>query len=279
MLNTYMDTITNENIEIRLLLDAILSKYGYDFTNYSKAHIKRRIKHRMSMDHILNISELQHKILFDEKYFLTLLFELSINTTQMFRDPFFYLEIRKKVIPIINTHPFIRIWHAGCSTGEEVYSMAIILKETGLYEKTQMYATDFNEKVINKAKKGIYPISHIPEHTKNYQKAGGKEPFSNYYTAKYDSIIIANNLKKNILFSEHNLSTDSVFNEMHLILCRNVLIYFNKILQKRVIKLFYDSLSIGGILCLGSKETLRFTDYDDCFEEIVKNQKIYRKIK
>ncbi|MGH4139775.1 CheR family methyltransferase [Clostridium sp.] len=267
----------NEEMEINLLLEAINMKYGYDFRNYSSAHMKRRIHYRMAATGIDTIAEMQHKVIYDKEFFNLVLSDFSINVTEMFRDPSFYRAFRKDVIPILKTYPFIRIWHAGCATGEEIYSMAILLKEEGLYDRSQIYATDFNNIVLQKAKDGIYPLSDIKEYTHNYQKAGGKTSFSDYYIAKYDSVIFETSLKKKITFAEHNLVTDGVFGEMHVIICRNVMIYFNKKLQNRVIKLFSDSLSSGCFLCLGSKESVEFSTSRDCFEEFVSNEKIYRK--
>lgn len=271
------EKLRNEDIEIHLLLEAINMKYGYDFRNYSSAHMKRRILYRMSVSGLPSISEMQHKILYDEEFFNRVLSDFSINVTEMFRDPSFYKAFRKDVIPILKTYPFIRIWHAGCSTGEEIYSMAILLKEEGLYDRTQIYATDFNKGILKKAKEGIYPIENIKEYTYNYQQSGGKSSFSDYYMAKYDSVIFETSLKKKITFAEHNLVTDGVFGEMHVIVCRNVLIYFNKQLQNSVIKLFSDSLSNGCFLCLGSKESIKFSTSSDRFEEFISGEKIYRK--
>jgi len=275
--NKTKERITNEEIEIHLLLEAINMKYGYDFRNYSSAHMKRRINYRMSVEGIVSITEMQHKILYDKGFFNLVLSDFSINVTEMFRDPSFYRAFRKDVIPILKTYPFIRIWHAGCATGEEIYSMAILLKEEGLYDRAQIYATDFNKIVLQKAKDGIYPLSDIKEYTHNYQQAGGKSSFSDYYIAQYDSVIFEPSLKKKITFAEHNLVTDGVFGEMHVIICRNVLIYFNKELQSRVIKLFSDSLSNGCFLCLGSKESIEFSTSSGRFEEFINNEKIYQK--
>jgi len=266
-----------QDIEVQLLLEAIWLKYGYDYRNYARAHIKRRILHRLSISEIDSISELQSRILYDSSFFEKILHDFSINVTEIFRDPYFYLAVRKEVVPILKTYPFIKIWHAGCSSGQEVYSMAILLKEESLYSKAQIYATDINETMIEKAKQGIYPIDLMKDYTANYQKAGGQHSFAEYYTAKYDSVIFNQSLKKQIIFADHNLVTDSVFGEMNMIVCRNVLIYFNRELQNRVIKLFYDSLVPGGFLCLGAKESLRFSDYFDCFESLVKGEKIYKK--
>jgi len=267
----------NINLEISLLLEAIFNKYGYDFRNYSKAHIKRRILHRLSLSGLDNISAMTHKAIYDKNFASQILLDFSINVTEMFRDPDFYFFIRKEVIPILKTYPFIKIWHAGCATGEEVYSMAILLKEENLYDRTQIYATDFNAKVIKSAKDGIYSIKNIKDFTRNYQKAGGKESFSDYYTANYNSVIIDNSLKKNIVFSEHNLVTDSVFAEVNMIICRNVLIYFNRDLQNKVMNLFNDSLVPGGILGLGTKESLQFLEKGKNYNCIDLKNKIYRK--
>lgn len=271
------EQIENEDIEISLLLEGIYLKYGYDFREYSSAHIKRRIIKRLGETGLNNISEMQHKILSDREFFKTLLSDFSINVTEMFRDPAFYKGFREKVIPILKTYPFIRVWHAGCSTGEEVYSMAILLQEEGLYERAQIYATDFNNKVLKKAESGIYRIENIKEYTYNYQKAGGTASFSDYYTAKYDSVIFNSSLKRKITFAEHNLVTDGVFGEMHVIICRNVMIYFNKELQSKVIKLFHDSLGNGCFLCLGLKESINFSSSSEEFEVLGDNEKIYRK--
>jgi len=269
--------MNNESIEIQLFLEAIYLKYGYDFRNYSKASIKRRIEQRLGRSNLPNISTMQHKILYDKKFFETMFLDLSINVTEMFRDPLFYKALRKTVLPILKTYPYIKIWHAGCSTGEEVYSMAILLKEEGLLDKALLYATDVNEKVLKKAKEGIYPLDKIKDFTTNYQMSGGKTSFADYYVAKYDAAIMDKSLKENVVFSQHNLVTDGVFGEMHLIICRNVLIYFNKELQNSVISLFNESLIRKGLLCLGSKESLRFSNHVDNFSELVAKQKIYQK--
>ncbi len=266
-----------ENIEIKLLLDAIYQRYGYDFRNYSKASIKRRLRHYLVKSGLENFSVMQHKILYDPEFFNSLLLDLTINVTEMFRDPGFYRSLRKNVIPILKTYPNIKIWHAGCSTGEEVYSMAILLSEEGLLNRTQIYATDIDNKVLETAREGIYPIDRIKVYTENYQKAEGKKSFSDYYTAGYDAAIIKQFLKKQIVFTNHNLVTDSVFGEFHLIICRNVLIYFNKELQNQVLELFNQSLIRRGILALGSKETVQFSTSSHIFSEYDKKEKIYQK--
>lgn len=272
-----IETVENENIEIKLLLEAIDLKYGYDFRSYTNASVKRRILRQLSSSGFSSISEMQHKLIYDRSFFETLLSSLSINVTAMFRDPSFYKALRKEVVPVLKTYPFLKIWHAGCATGEEVYSMAILLKEEGLYKRTQVYATDIDEANLQKAKEGIFPIDLIKEYTFNYQLAGGIESFVDYYTAKCNLAIMNPSLKQNILFADYNLVTDGVFGEMNLIMCRNVLIYFNRDLQNRVIKLFLDSLCHGGFLCLGSKESVKFSEYADDFEDVVSREKIYRK--
>lgn len=265
-----------EDLEISLLLKAISKRYGYDFSHYSAASIKRRIKHFLANSEFNSISELIPRLIDDKTFFETMIRTLTITVTEMFRDPPFYKAIRKKVVPILKTYPFIKIWHAGCATGEEVYSMAILLKEEGLYERAMIYATDINEEALEKAKKGIFQIDFLKKYTSNYQSAGGKEPFSDYYSTGHESAIMKSWIKKNILFSVHNLVTDSAFGEMHLILCRNVLIYFDKTLQNRVFSLFYDSLVLRGFLCLGSKEGIQFSNAFDKFKKIDKKENIYQ---
>ncbi|HEY5525071.1 MAG TPA: protein-glutamate O-methyltransferase CheR [Clostridium sp.] len=277
MIEKNLKNMNTEDIEVALLLEAIYMNYGYDFRSYSRAHIKRRVKNRLAISGLNNISEIQHMVLTDKTFFQLMLPDFSINVTEMFRDPSFFLSIRKEVIPILKTYPHMKIWHAGCSTGEEVYSMAILLKEEGIYSRAQIYATDFNENVINKGKEGIYPIAAIKEYTLNYQKAGGRASFSDYYIANYDFALLDKVLKERIIFAEHNLVNDNVFGEMQMIICRNVLIYFNKELQNHVIKLFYDSLCNGGFLCLGPKESLKFSEFENCFEPIVESDRIFRK--
>jgi chemotaxis protein methyltransferase CheR len=268
----------NESIEIDLLIEAIYKKYGYDFRNYSKASLKRRIMHKFSQSGMDNLSAMQHRLLYDKSFFESLLLDLTINVTEMFRDPSFYCVVREKVIPVLKTYPFIKIWHAGCSTGEEVYSMAILLKEENLLENVMIYATDIDDRVLRIAREGIYPLDRIKEYTRNYQKACGEQSFSDYYTAKYEATIMDSSLKKNIVFSQHNLVTDGIFGEMNLIICRNVLIYFDKELQNRVLQLFHDSLIRRGILCLGSKESINFSKLKNAFQDYDGKEKIYKKI-
>ncbi len=267
----------NDGAKFHELLEFLYQKYGYDFRQYSEAHIKRRIRNRMTLSGIQDISEMQSKVLNDENFVSKLLHDLSITVTEMFRDPDFYKSLRENVIPILKTYPFIKIWHAGCATGEEAYSMAIIMQEEGLYDRTTIYATDFNQQALNHAKEGIFPNKIMKEYTANYQLSGGKDSFSSYYTSDQGNVIMNQSLKKNIVWANHNLVTDSVFAEVHLILCRNVLIYFDKNLQNKVQKLFHNSLINGGILCLGSKEGLRFTDFYEEYTELDKKQRIFKK--
>ncbi|SFD88298.1 chemotaxis protein methyltransferase CheR [Chitinophaga sp. CF118] len=264
-------------LDISLLLEAIFQKYGYDFRQYSQAHIRRRIINRMVLSGLEDISDIQSNVLNDEAFASKLFQDLSITVTEMFRDPCFYKSLRENVIPVLKTYPFIKIWHAGCSTGEEAYSMSILMQEEGLYNRTIIYATDFNQHALNKAKEGIFSNKMMKEYTANYQLSGGKESFSKYYTSNYDSVIMNQSLKKNIVWANHNLVTDSVFAEIHIILCRNVLIYFNNDLQNKVQSLFYESLINGGILCLGSKESLCFSNLSEEYSEMDKNQKIFKK--
>lgn len=266
-----------ENIELELLLQAIFLQYGYDFRNYSRAHVKRRVKHRMVQEGVASISELQNKILHNPEVFDRMVRDLSINVTEMFRNPDFYKSVREKVIPLLKTYPFLKIWHAGCATGEEVFSFAIMLKEEGLLERTQIYATDFNPYVVEQARKGIFPIRYIKEYTANYQKAGGKESFSDYYHANDEWVIFDKSLSRNMVFAEHNLVTDSVFAEVNMIVCRNVLIYFNRELQNKVLGLLHDSLITGGFLALGTKESLMFSDNQMKYKVVDARQKIFKK--
>lgn len=269
--------IENEQLEVELLLEAIYRKYGYDFREYANAHIKRRLDYRLGVSELASYSAMIHRIIWDEPFFDDLVLDLSINVTEMFRDPWFYKKIREDIVPILKTYPFIKVWHAGCSAGQEVYSMCILLEEEGMKDRTQVYATDFNELILEKAKDGIYPIDAIKDYTTNYIKAGGKGEFSDYYSAQYGSVMIRKALKERVLFSSHNLVTDGVFGEMNVVFCRNVLIYFNRELQNKVLHLFADSLCPGGYLCLGSKESMKFSDVMDQFEEVAPKEKIYRK--
>jgi chemotaxis protein methyltransferase CheR len=268
-----------EKIELDLMLEAIVQRYGYDFRNYSKASIERRVRQAKVKLDCREISDITSRLLHNPAFFQELVSNFSVTVTEMFRDPEMYQTLREQVMPYLATYPFIKVWHAGCSTGEEVYSLAILLHEANILEKTTIYATDFNETALNTAREGIYPIERIKEYTENYRKTGGKESFSQYYHAEYDDVIMSQFLKKNITFARHNLVMDQVFGEMHLIMCRNVLIYFNRILQNRVLKLFDDSLIHSGFLCLGNKETIQFSDVKNRFASLNKELRIFRKNK
>jgi chemotaxis protein methyltransferase CheR len=268
-----------EDIEIALLLEGLYRYYGFDFREYSPASLKRRILERMRAEKIETVSLYQDRVLHDEACMERLLLGLSVHVTSMFRDPGFYLTFRQKIVPVLKTYPTVRIWHAGCSTGEEVYSMAILLQEEGLYRKSLIYATDISHDVLRKAKEGIFPLAAMQEYTSNYMKAGGKQEFSDYYTAHYDNVIFHPSLKTNVVFAEHNLATDGSFNEFHVIMCRNVMIYFNKTLQQRVHNLIYESLSMFGIFGLGNKESLKFTPREAFYEKLEGRDKLYRKVR
>ncbi|MNB67396.1 Chemotaxis protein methyltransferase Cher2 [compost metagenome] len=268
-----------EDIEVELLLTGIHRLYGYDFRNYALPSLKRRIWHHVHAENLPSISALQERVLYDRSCFERLIYNLSIPVTEMFRDPSLFLTFRQKVVPLLRTYPYIRIWHAGCSTGEEVYSMAILLHEEGLYDKARIYATDMNNRSLQQAKEGVYEISKMKTYTKNYLEAGGKHAFSEYYTAKYNSVIFQPFLRKNMIFAEHNLATDTSFNEFNVIFCRNVMIYFNDELRDHVHGLFCESLSRFGVLVLGAKESIHFTRYSDNYEPLDRVEKIYRKVK
>jgi chemotaxis protein methyltransferase CheR len=268
-----------ERLEIELLLEGVFRHYGFDFRSYAYASIRRRLWKRVEGEGLASISQLMAKILHDPDAMERMLLDLSVNVTAMFRDPTFYKEFRERVVPLLRTYPFIRIWHAGCSTGEEVFSMAILLEEEGLYDRARLYATDINDVVLQRARQGIFPLDRMQEYTENYLRAGGKRSFSEYYTAKYDGALFTPALTRNIVFSQHNLVTDRSFSEFHVIFCRNVLIYFDKTLQNRVHALFYGSLVMFGVLALGSKESLKFSQYEPCYEKLSPTEKLYRKVK
>jgi chemotaxis protein methyltransferase CheR len=266
-----------ESLEIDIFLDAINKRYGYDFQNYAPASLRRRIGNQMknkSCEHILDLLSL---VIHDEKVFEDLLKELSITVTEMFRDPGFFVAVRENIFPMLKTYPFLKIWHAGCATGEEVYSMAILLKEADLLSRTQIYATDFNNHSLEFSRKAIYSKNNIQKYIKNYNEVNGEASFSNYYHANYGHAKLVDSLKENVTFANHNLVSDGVFGEMHLIICRNVLIYFNKELQNRVLKIFSESLIHRGFLCLGSKESIDFLKEKSTFENVNRTQRIFRK--
>ena len=267
-----------EKLEVELLMEGIFRQYGFDFRSYAYSSLKRRLWKRIQAEGLATVSQLQDRVLHDPAMMEKLLLDLSINVTAMYRDPSFYAAFRAEVVPLLRTYPFIRIWHAGCSTGEEVYSMAILLKEVGLYDRSRIYATDINEVVLQRARAGIFPLDKMQEYTQNYLRAGGTESFSQYYTAMYDGARFEPGLTRNVVFSQHNLVTDGSFAEFNVIVCRNVMIYFDRELQNRVHTLFYDSLVNFGILALGSKESMRFTAYEDRYEVLNTKEKIFRRL-
>lgn len=267
-----------ESEKLDQLLVLVKNIHGYDFTGYSKASLSRRVNRYVTMNRLDSIDKLFEQVK-TENGFVSFLEEVTVNVTEMFRDPSFFLALREKVIPKLKTYPYIKVWTAGCSTGEEVYSLAILLKEEGLYDKAKIYATDINQKVLAKAKEGVFHLGNMKDYTQNYIRSGGKGQFSDYYHAKYGRAIFDASLKKNIVFSLHNLVSDSSFNEFNLILCRNVMIYFGRDLQEDVLQLFLQSLSPFGYLALGTKETLALSRYRDNFEIIDKNEKVYRRIR
>ncbi len=267
-----------EDVEIELLLEGLFRVHGFDFRDYSRASIKRRILELMRAETAATVSALQDKVLHDSACLDRFLLGLSVHATAMFRDPSFYSTFRKEVVPLLKTYPTVQIWIAGCSTGEEVYSLAILLREEGVYERCRIYATDISQTVLRKARDGIFPLAAMRDYTSNYHRAGGGHEFSDYYTAQYDNAIFSSSLRNNVVFSEHNLATDGSFNEFQVILCRNVMIYFNKDLQARVHNLLYESLSMFGVFGLGNKESLRFTPRADSYQHLNHNDKLYRKV-
>ena len=266
-----------ERIEMALLLEGLYQRSGYDFRSYAPASIERRARQFLTASGYETISELIPALLRSEAFLSRLVQQFSISVTEMFRDPSVYAIIRREVIPLLRTYPHLRIWHAGCATGEEAYSLAIILQEEGLYERATIFATDFNDSSLEKAKAGVYSIDTIKEATRNYQAAGGKRSFADYYHAKYEAAVMDASLRERITFANHNLATDGVFGEMNLIFCRNVLIYFNRALQNRALRLFTDSLTKGGFLCLGTKETIDFSDVVGYFDAIDGRARIFKK--
>lgn len=262
--------------EVEILINDLLEIYGYDFNDYSRASLKRRINRLYALDRFPSFAEFRYRVKSDELYLKRFVEEITVNVTEMFRDPQFYQELRQHVLPVLATYPFIRIWHAGCSTGEEVYSMAIVLEEANLLQKSLLYATDINPDVLDKAKQGIFPLSQMKQYSENYIAAGGKADFSSYYTSRYDRARFDAKLATKMIFATHNLVSDRSFNEFQLILCRNVMIYFDKDLQDRVLQLFDQSLEPLGFLALGSKETLRFSGVAARYTQVGK-EKIWRK--
>jgi len=272
------DSESVETLELDLLLEAVFRMYGFDFRDYARTSMRRRIWNIMRHEEVRTISALQEKVLHDRSCWERFLNGISVNVSAMFRDPGFFLAFRQHAVPVLRTYPFIRIWQAGCSLGEEAYSLAILLEEEGLYDRSLIYATDINEGTLRQARDGIYPAELMQKYTQNYLHAGGQRSFSEYYTARYDFAILRPALQRNIVFSQHNLVSDAPFNEFNVILCRNVMIYFNRGLQERTHRLLLQSLGMFGILGLGSRESLRFMPQEHFYEPLVPNEKLYRRI-
>lgn len=263
---------------MELLLEGVFRKYGYDFRDYNHASIHRRIQKAMMDERLNTPTALLHRILEDSVCMERFLHTVTIHVTGMFRDPEFYAAFRKQVAPHLRTYPFVRVWCPGCSTGEEVYSLAILLREEGI-KKFLLYGTDLSEEAIDKARQGIMPLAHMRAQSENYLRSGGKSSLSDYYTASYDNAILVNSFKDNFVFAQHDLVSGASFNEFQVILCRNVLIYFNARLSARVHTLLYESLCPFGFLCLGDAESIRFTPLEDCYEYVDEKSRIYQKVK
>ncbi|PIF45395.1 chemotaxis protein methyltransferase CheR [Chryseobacterium sp. 52] len=262
--------------EVEYLIKDVYEMYGYDFSEYSRASFKRRVNRICLIDRFTSFAELRYTVMNDPEYLKRFVEEITVNVTEMFRDPLFFKKLREKILPQLGTYPLIRIWVAGCSTGEEAYSMAILLKEANLYHKSLIYGTDLNPSVLETARSGVFPLQQMKLYSENYMLSGGKKDFSDYYTANYDSVKFDKSLQEKLILSTHNLVSDSSFNSFQLIICRNVLIYFDRELQERVFKLFDNSLENLGYLALGSKETLRFSKLDKVYHQI-DDQRIWKK--
>jgi chemotaxis protein methyltransferase CheR len=265
-------------IEVDLCLEAVQRRYGYDFRSYSRPSITRRLRKRAEGEGVRSITALTERLLHEPAALDRLLVDLSVNVTSMFRDPSFFAAFRTKVVPVLRTYPFVRIWNAGCATGEETYSLAILLEEAGLRDRTRIYATDINERVLDSAAAGAFPLRRMRDYTDNYLKAGGTGVFSEYYTVEEDRACFRPSLVDNVVFAQHNLVSDTSFNEFHAIVCRNVMIYFDRPLQDRVLRLFADSLVPFGILGLGHKETIRFSSLAGDYDELDDKERLYRKV-
>jgi chemotaxis protein methyltransferase CheR len=266
-----------EDIEIRLLLEALHQRYHYDFRHYAQASIRRRLRQARQQLGFANFSAMQEMLLHDEAMLPRLLGYLTVQVSEMFRDPAYFRAIREKVVPRLRTYPSLKVWIAGCSGGEELYSYAILFREEGLEDRTLFYATDISQDALEKAARGIYALDRVATFTENHRASGGKSSLSDYYTTAYGSAAFDKSLRDRVVFSDHSLVTDAVFAEMHLISCRNVLIYFDRELQDRAIGLFRGSLVRGGFLGLGSKENIRFSEHADAFADFVRTEKIYQR--
>jgi len=267
-----------EQLELRLLLEGIHTHYGYDFRGYSRSSLRRRVWRRVTEEQLESISGLQERVLHDAEAMERLLVDLSINVTSMFRDPTFYAALRATVVPLLRTYPYLRIWNAGCSTGEETFSLAIVLREEGLADRVRIYATDINEGVLRQAKEGLFPLDRMQDFTRDYLRAGGTSAFSDYYKVHGDRARFDPTLIDPVVFAQHNLVSDGRFNDFHLIVCRNVLIYFDRDLQNHVHDLFHQSLVRFGMLALGHKESIRFTSRAEDYAPLDEGEKIYRRV-
>ena len=267
-----------ERIEIDLLLEGIHRRYGFDFRQYAPASLRRRLRRRMDGEKVETISALRNLLLHDPAVMERLLLDLSVNVTAMFRDPSFFLSFREKVVPMLRTYPLAQLWVAGCSTGEEVYSLAILLAEEGLADRVRIFATDINETVLEQARLGVFPVEKLQEYTQNHIRAGGRRSFSEYYSTRHDEVCFARELADGVTFTQHDLVSGSAFDEFNVIVCRNVLIYFAQPLQERVHDLFYDSLALLGVLALGPKETIRFSPHERSFEEVDAEERLFKKV-
>lgn len=273
-----MTAFSEFEIELKLFVEAVLLKYDYDFRNYAPASLKRRLQSAMTRFGCQTLSQLQERMLHEPQTFPLLLDFLTVQVSEMFRDPSYFLAIRQQVVPILRTYPSLKLWIAGCSGGEEAYSFAILLREEGLLERTLLYATDINGLALERARAGVYDLGRLASFSENHAKAGGKTSLSDYYTAAYGGALFDSSLRERIVFSDHSLATDAVFAEVQLISCRNVLIYFDRVLQDRALGLFHESLSHKGFLGIGAKESLRFSAYAQGFDELVRQDRIYRKV-
>ncbi|MES1205983.1 MAG: protein-glutamate O-methyltransferase CheR [Pseudomonadota bacterium] len=275
---TSRDEVQIEDVEVNLLLTGVANVYGYDFRQYARSSLLRRVRAALRKEGVPTVSALQDRVLHDPACMLRFVEAISVHTTTMFRDADVYQSLRREVIPMLRTYPFVRIWVAGCSTGEEVYSLAIVLEEEGIYDRCRLYATDISDGVLFRARKGICVLSSMKEYTQAYMRAGGRRDFSNYYIADDRSAVMRTSLGRNVIFSQHNLVCDGPFNEFHLILCRNVMIYFGQDLRARVHELFHNSLSKFGVLGVGKKESTRFTPHESAYQEIVSGSRLYRRV-
>jgi chemotaxis protein methyltransferase CheR len=266
------------SIEVELLLQGFAERYGYDFRNYARASLTRRIRRAVQVEGLPSISALQDRLLHDSDAAMRFVSSISVHTTAMFRDADVYRALRNEVIPMLRTYPFVRIWHVGCSSGEEVYSLAILLEEQGIYERCRIYATDISDAILDRARQGLFPLRYMKEYTQSYQRTGGTRDFSSYYTADNQNAVFRQSLRRNIVFSQHNLVCDSAFNEFQLIMCRNVMLYFDDTLRHRALELFHNSMSSFGLLVLGKKEALRYSPHNDHYRELGEGLRIYRRL-